>query len=92
VKITKLELNLFGFNLVWGYEAQNRILGLAEDIVTFRVSESFFVYLSRGQDNIIDNVQSGYYSVVVYTCKKCGEPNYITPQAFWNIGDFDAKC
>jgi hypothetical protein len=28
--ITMLELNLIGFNLIWGYEAQNRILGLAE--------------------------------------------------------------
>jgi hypothetical protein len=29
-------------------------------IVTFKVSESFFAYLSGGQDNVIDNVQSGY--------------------------------
>ena len=28
--MTMLELNLIGFNLAWGYEAQNRILGLAE--------------------------------------------------------------
>jgi hypothetical protein len=26
------------------------------------------------------------------TCKKCGEPNYLTPHAFWNITDFGAKC
>ena len=25
--------------------------------------------------------------MVVYTCKKCGEPNYHTPPAFWNISD-----
>ena len=37
-------------------------------------------------------VQSGYYSMVVYTCKKCGEPNFLTPHAFWNITDFGAKC
>jgi phage FluMu protein Com len=24
--------------------------------------------------------------------KKCGELNYLTPRAFWNITDFDAKC
>jgi hypothetical protein len=24
--------------------------------------------------------------------KKCGEPNYLTPHAFWNITDFGAKC
>ena len=30
--------------------------------------------------------------MVVYTCKKCGEPNYLTPHAFWNIYDFGAKC
>jgi len=30
--------------------------------------------------------------MVVYSCKKCGEPNYLAPHAFWNIADFDAKC
>ena len=30
--------------------------------------------------------------VVVYSCKKCGELNYLTPHAFWNISDFGAKC
>jgi hypothetical protein len=31
--------------------------------------------------------------MVVYSCKKCGEPNFLTPQSpFWNITDFDAKC
>jgi hypothetical protein len=30
--------------------------------------------------------------MVVYTCKKCGELNYHTPHAFWNIIDFGAKC
>jgi hypothetical protein len=30
--------------------------------------------------------------MVLLTCKKCGELNYLTPHAFWNITDFDAKC
>jgi hypothetical protein len=30
--------------------------------------------------------------MVVYACKKCGELNYLTPHAFWNISDFGAKC
>ena len=30
--------------------------------------------------------------MVVYTCKKCGEPNCLTPHAFWNIADFGATC
>jgi hypothetical protein len=30
--------------------------------------------------------------MVVYSCKKCGEPNFLTPHAFWNISDFSAKC
>ncbi|MGB7559636.1 MAG: hypothetical protein WBM37_14080 [Nitrososphaeraceae archaeon] len=30
--------------------------------------------------------------MVVYSCKKCGELNYLTPHAFWNITDFGAKC
>ena len=31
-------------------------------------------------------------SMVVYSCKKCGELNYLTPHAFWNITDFGAQC
>jgi phage FluMu protein Com len=30
--------------------------------------------------------------MVVYSCKKCGELNYLTPHAFWNIDNFEAKC
>jgi hypothetical protein len=30
--------------------------------------------------------------MVVYSCKKCGEPNFLTPHAFWDITDFGAKC
>ena len=30
--------------------------------------------------------------MIVYACKKCGEPNFLTPHAFWNITDFGAKC
>jgi hypothetical protein len=42
--------------------------------------------------NVIDKVLFGYYSMVVYTCKKWGEPNILTPHAFWNIADFGEKC
>ena len=27
--------------------------------------------------------------MVIYSCKKFGESNYHTPQAFWSITDFD---
>ena len=30
--------------------------------------------------------------MVVYSCKKCGELNYLTPHAYWTISDFGAKC
>jgi hypothetical protein len=30
--------------------------------------------------------------MALITCKKCGELNYLTPHAFWNITDFGAKC
>jgi phage FluMu protein Com len=30
--------------------------------------------------------------MVVITCKECGELNYLTRHAFWNITDFRAKC
>jgi DNA-directed RNA polymerase subunit RPC12/RpoP len=30
--------------------------------------------------------------MVVYSCKKCGELNYLTPHAFWNMTDSGAKC
>jgi hypothetical protein len=29
--------------------------------------------------------------MVVYSCKECGELNYLTPHTFWNISD-GAKC
>jgi hypothetical protein len=29
--------------------------------------------------------------MVVYSCKKCREHRYLTPHAFWNITDFEAK-
>jgi hypothetical protein len=32
------------------------------------------------------------FSMVVYSCKKCGELNYLTPHSFWNIADFGVKC
>jgi hypothetical protein len=28
----------------------------------------------------------------VIFCKECKESIYLTPHAFWNISDFDAKC
>jgi hypothetical protein len=42
--------------------------------------------------NDINNVLSEYYPMVVYTCKNCGELNYLTPHGFWNITNFGAKC
>jgi phage FluMu protein Com len=30
--------------------------------------------------------------MVVYSCKKCGELNYLTIHVFWNITNFGAKC
>jgi hypothetical protein len=30
--------------------------------------------------------------MVLITCKKCGELDYLTSKAFWNITDFGAKC
>jgi len=30
--------------------------------------------------------------MVVYSCKNCGELNYLTPHALWNISDYGAKC
>jgi hypothetical protein len=42
--------------------------------------------------NVLDKVQSGYYSMVVYACKKCGELNYLTPHAFWNVNDLRVRC
>jgi hypothetical protein len=29
--------------------------------------------------------------MVVYSYKKCGKLNYLTPHAFWNISEFGAK-
>jgi hypothetical protein len=41
---------------------------------------------------VIDKVLSEYFFMVLYSCKKCGELNYLTPHAFWNITGFGAKC
>jgi hypothetical protein len=30
--------------------------------------------------------------MVLYSSMKSGEPNFLTPHAFWNISDFGAKC
>jgi hypothetical protein len=35
---------------------------------------------------------TGNHTYDPYTCKKCGEPNFLSPHAFWNITDFGAKC
>jgi hypothetical protein len=29
--------------------------------------------------------------MVVYSCKKCDELNFLTAHAFWNITDYGAK-
>jgi hypothetical protein len=34
----------------------------------------------------------GKMSSIVYSSKKCGEPNFLTPHAFWNISNFGTKC
>jgi hypothetical protein len=36
-------------------------------------------------DNSLMLMFLNIYYMVVYTCKKCGELNYLTPHAFWNI-------
>ena len=30
--------------------------------------------------------------MVLLTCKKSGEPNFLTPPAFWDVTDFGANC
>jgi hypothetical protein len=30
-------------------------------------------------------------TMVLYSSKKSGEPNFLTPHAFWNISDFGVK-
>ena len=42
--------------------------------------------------NVLDKVQSDHSYMVLITCKKCGELDYLTSKAFWNITDFGAKC
>jgi hypothetical protein len=43
-------------------------------------------------DSVLDYVLLNILFMVVYTCKKCGELNHLTPHAFWNITDFGVKC
>ena len=46
------------------------------------------LYFSRKQMQAL----SVAYDIINPACKKCGEPNFLTPYAFWNITDFGAKC
>jgi hypothetical protein len=42
--------------------------------------------------DVLDKVQSDESYMVLMTCKKCGELNYLTSKAFSNITDFGYKC
>jgi hypothetical protein len=42
--------------------------------------------------NVFHILHSEYSYIVVYSCKKCGELNYLTPIAFWNVDDLNLKC
>ena len=48
------------------------------------------IYIAR--ITVLHKVLSEYPFMVVYSYKKCGELNYLTLHAFWNIADFGAKC
>jgi hypothetical protein len=37
-------------------------------------------------------VQSDHSYIVLITCKKCGELDYLTSKAFSNLTDFGYKC
>jgi hypothetical protein len=41
---------------------------------------------------VIHKVDLNNTCMVVYSCKKCGELNYLASHAFWNMTDFGAKC
>jgi hypothetical protein len=41
---------------------------------------------------VVTDTTTLFSPMVVYTCKKCGTPNSLTPHAFWDITDFGAKC
>jgi hypothetical protein len=41
---------------------------------------------------VLDKVQSDHSYMVLITCKKCGELDYLTSKAFSNITDFSYKC
>jgi RNase P subunit RPR2 len=42
--------------------------------------------------NVLDKVQSDHSHMVLITCKKCGELDYLTSKAFSNITDFGYEC
>jgi hypothetical protein len=51
--------------------------------------------VTTGMSPVLTTLIKYYLNIVfmvVYSCKKCGELNYLTPHAFWNISDFGAKC
>jgi hypothetical protein len=51
-----------------------------------------FVDYSTGEITSLIKYFLNITIMVVYSCKKCREPNFLTLHAFWNITDFGAKC
>jgi hypothetical protein len=51
-----------------------------------------FVDYSTGEIMSLIKYNLNILFMVVYSCRECGELNYLTPHAFWNITDFGAKC
>jgi hypothetical protein len=64
------------------YEDRRRL----EGVRTKKISAMYIASV-----NVIDIVNLNIPFTVVYTCKKCGELNYLTPHPFWNITDFGAR-
>jgi hypothetical protein len=42
--------------------------------------------------NVLDKVQSDHSYIVLITCKKCGELDYLISKALGNLTDFGYKC
>jgi RNase P subunit RPR2 len=42
--------------------------------------------------DVLDKVETDHSYMVLITCKKCGDINYLTSKALGNLTDFGYKC
>jgi hypothetical protein len=64
-------------------------------MVLYSIVVSVKLLYSTDPDSSVTSLIKYFLNIpfmVIIICKKCSEPNSLTPHAYWNITDFGAKC